>query len=223
MLQNIKDQTDELILQHLYLVDIILRSWWHRPNDNPMMDYDDLYQIGCLALCKAAKNFDPSRHIQFKTFASVSIRHMLLDWQRDMIERQPKISDAPICDDEYLMPDDSNQLKQFEIYDVLTRLRNQYTGTNRKAIDALILRSEGHTNKNIAELFGVKETVLGAWCTRIKKELRKAPEILDLLGKSKGDKNNDYLLYRYRKVSSTEKHRRDDKLYCESQQQKLLA
>lgn len=33
------------------------------------MEYDDLYQAGCLGLVKAAQNFDPSRGLCFSTYA----------------------------------------------------------------------------------------------------------------------------------------------------------
>ena len=43
------------------------------------MEYADLYQTGCLALCEAATSYQPDRNTSFSTYASIVIRSRLYD------------------------------------------------------------------------------------------------------------------------------------------------
>lgn len=43
-------------------------------------DYDDAFQIGCMALMKSAQGFDPSRGWKFSTYAARSIWNSLSRW-----------------------------------------------------------------------------------------------------------------------------------------------
>lgn len=58
------DKTDALITENLGLVHACARRYTGRG-----IEYDDLYQAGCLGLIKAANAFDVNRQVRFSTYA----------------------------------------------------------------------------------------------------------------------------------------------------------
>jgi len=72
-----RQQRDELILSHLYLVRHVLGRLAARLP--PGIDRENLESAGVLGLVEAAAHFDPSRGVQFKTFAYFRIRGAILD------------------------------------------------------------------------------------------------------------------------------------------------
>ena len=55
---------DALVRTHLALVKYVVRRYLNRGRE-----YDDLYQMGCLGLVKAIRNFDTSYDVRFSTYA----------------------------------------------------------------------------------------------------------------------------------------------------------
>lgn len=74
--QNRQD-TNELVLEHLYLVGyVISRLKLHLP---PPFDEEDLHEVGVVGLVAAARTYDPSRDVTFKTYAYLKIRGAIVD------------------------------------------------------------------------------------------------------------------------------------------------
>ena len=48
---------------------------------------DELQSVAYLALVEAAQSFDPSRNVNFATFARLRIQGALLDLRREIVER----------------------------------------------------------------------------------------------------------------------------------------
>lgn len=68
---------DELIVTHLPLVKFLVgRIATQLP---PHLDQDDLMSAAVIGLITAAERFDPSRGVQFKTFAEQRIRGTIID------------------------------------------------------------------------------------------------------------------------------------------------
>jgi len=85
MLYDQRPQTDDIsqtIKDHLYLVDILVgRMVTQVP---AFMNIDDMKSAGMLGLFDAAKRFDASKNIKFKTFAEYRIRGAILDEMRKL-------------------------------------------------------------------------------------------------------------------------------------------
>lgn len=72
----------QIIKDHLYLVDILVgRMVTQVPN---FMTSDDMKSAGMLGLFDAAKRYDSSKNIKFKTFAEYRIRGAILDEMRKL-------------------------------------------------------------------------------------------------------------------------------------------
>ena len=62
------DIRNELVEKYLYMVDILIRKYL-----NKGVEYDDLYQVGAMALVSAVERFDPERGYEFPSFATPTI------------------------------------------------------------------------------------------------------------------------------------------------------
>ena len=67
-----------LVEEHLYMVDILIRKYLGKG-----VDYDDLYQVGALALVQAVERFDPERGYEFSSFATPTILGEIKKYFRD--------------------------------------------------------------------------------------------------------------------------------------------
>lgn len=59
---------NRIVEENLYIVDILIRKYLGKG-----VDYDDLYQVGAIALVSAVERFDPSRGYEFRSFATPTI------------------------------------------------------------------------------------------------------------------------------------------------------
>lgn len=69
---------NEIVEEHLYMVDILIRKYL-----NKGVEYDDLYQVGALALVQAVERFDPDRGFEFSSFATPTILGEIKKYFRD--------------------------------------------------------------------------------------------------------------------------------------------
>lgn len=69
---------NQLVEENLYMVDILIRKYLGKG-----VDYDDLYQVGALALVSAVERFDPTKGFEFKSFATPTILGEIKKYFRD--------------------------------------------------------------------------------------------------------------------------------------------
>ena len=69
---------NQIVEEYLYMVDILIRKYLGKG-----VEYDDLYQVGALALVSAVERFDPSKGFDFKSFATPTILGEIKKYFRD--------------------------------------------------------------------------------------------------------------------------------------------
>ncbi len=74
---NLEDR-NKIVEKYLYLVEILIKKYLNRG-----VEYEDLYQVGALALIMAADRFDPDRGISFSAFATPTILGEIKKYFRD--------------------------------------------------------------------------------------------------------------------------------------------
>ena len=126
------------------------------PKSNCRMEYDDLFQEGCVALCHAAASYHGGT--SFKTYAITVIRNHLIDCCRKQTSWRKYISEQSLDD-----PD----------------TKKHYRGVAKLGIDALVLKAKGFDCKDIAVLYHTSPNNVGAWISRAAKKLRSDPDFLD--------------------------------------------
>ncbi len=73
-----KGKRNCIVDKYLYLAEIISRKFLNRG-----IDYDDIYQIACVALIKAVERFDPGKGVKFVSFATPTILGEIKRFFRD--------------------------------------------------------------------------------------------------------------------------------------------
>ena len=69
---------NQIVESHLYMVDILIKKYLGKG-----VEYDDLYQVGSLALVSAVERFDPDKGFEFSTFATPTILGEIKKYFRD--------------------------------------------------------------------------------------------------------------------------------------------
>ncbi len=73
-----KEKRNALVEKNLYMVDILIRKYLGKG-----VEYDDLYQVGALALVSAVERFDPEKGFEFSSFATPTILGEIKKYFRD--------------------------------------------------------------------------------------------------------------------------------------------
>ena len=69
---------NQLVEKYLYMVDILIRKYIGKG-----VEYDDLYQVGALALVLAVERFEPDKGYEFSSFATPTILGEIKKYFRD--------------------------------------------------------------------------------------------------------------------------------------------
>lgn len=154
--------------------------------------YDDLYQEGCLWLCKAAATFQEDQGVKFETYAFKVIVNGLRTYCRLMCNKQKRQCTLPLHSDEDGQPaldqfplaeDRTDELiDEIDALQLLHAMKSQYTGTVKLGIEAIEWKVKGFTGKEIADMYGVKPNLVGAWISRAASRLKGNPEFMRVLG-----------------------------------------
>ena len=95
MKYKLNAEQQKMVEQHLDLVSIIIRKYISVNEQVRGLEYEDLYQYGCLALCKAAYLYDG--RVKFETFAGTVIRNALLDECRKAMKNYSRSLSYDAC------------------------------------------------------------------------------------------------------------------------------
>lgn len=69
---------NELVNRHLYIAEIVAKKFVNRG-----IDYDDLYQVACIALINAVERFEPNKGYKFTSFATPTLMGEIKRYFRD--------------------------------------------------------------------------------------------------------------------------------------------
>ena len=183
-------EQQELVEANLSVVHWIIVRHIHVNNASYGFEYEDLYQEGCIWLCNAAATYDMTRS-KFTTYAKKVVYNGLIAYCRDMYKRQSRqcylsigeqgellLDGKPLMDES---EDLEERISRLEIVSLLESRRVFYRGVARKGIDALVLKVKGMSISEIAALYGVKPSHVGAWISRSSEKLRHDPVFLNSL------------------------------------------
>lgn len=180
---SLNNQQQRIVEENLGIVKLVI----HKSiivNDNLYgFEYDDLYQEGCIWLCKAALSFDESRGIRFAAFAEKVVTNGLLTYCRLMRGKQKhhilhpaqsKLNEKGCSLEKFLAEDMLDKLlEEQDIFLLLQKCKKQYTGTVRLGIEAIEWKVKGLSGAEIAKMYDVKPNLVGAWISRAAQRLRK--------------------------------------------------
>lgn len=168
MLPLTKEQREK-VEANMGLVGKVIKDCVHTLDKGCIYDYNDLFQIGCIGLCKAAQT-DQSGKGAFSTYAYLLIRNEIytqLEYAtRRGREQATDPAELPCCVE-------NRGLEQTEscaaLMGLLDRAEEAATGVTLKGIQAIRLLADGYSNREIGERFGVPANHVTAWVAKARR------------------------------------------------------
>ncbi|MBR1599441.1 MAG: sigma-70 family RNA polymerase sigma factor [Lachnospiraceae bacterium] len=138
---------------------------------------EDLFQIGCIGLCKAAAT---DKGGCFSTYAYRLIWNEICDalkvnsrkWSNEVaVEMLP----------ESIFHDESDEIESMiMIYSILRESGKHVPPSTRKGINALLLMDDGYSCREIGYRYGASANLITAWISKARKYLRSITELKEL-------------------------------------------
>lgn len=157
------------------LVGKVIKDKVHGLGSNGSFTYDDLFQIGCIGLIKAAAT---DKGGCFSTYAYRLIWNEICN----ALIKATRISKYEICEvpenlawkakEEFL-----DSVETVELQELLKELEKKATGITAKGIQCLKLSAEGMTCKEIGRLMDAKPGTVWAWMSKARTYLQNEPEL----------------------------------------------
>lgn len=167
--------------QNIRLVQKVINDKVHGSYQLGIYTYDDIFQIGCIGLCKAVAT---DRGGTFSTYAYRLIWNEICDALVYATRRQTREipSDlAPLVQDESEM--DTEVLTQrIDVQNALERAKENASPCVVKGIAAMQKMAAGATSREIGDSLGVSAKLVCAWVSKARAYLRSRPDIRALAG-----------------------------------------
>ncbi len=169
---------------HLSVIDKTINLFISADEDICGLGWNDLYQEGAVALCKAAATYDGAS-AQFDTYATTVIRNHLYNCCKAANTRQRKLpsvsldldfsdEDSPPPYREPSTPDGVDELiGQMDAANLLSDCKRRYSGVARLGVEALELKVKGLSGADIARMYHTTPNNVGAWISRAVQKIRK--------------------------------------------------
>lgn len=156
--------------ENMGLVGKVIQDCVHTLDKGCIYDYDDLFQIGCIGLCKAAQTDRPGYKGAFSTYAYLLIRNEIYTQLEYATRRGRELATDPA---ELPCHEEAHDLEQAEscaaLMGMLDHAESAASGVTRKGIQAIRLLANGYSNREIGEQFGVPANHVTAWVSKARK------------------------------------------------------
>ncbi len=137
--------------------------------------YDDLFQIGCVGLCKAAAT---DKGGTFSTYAYRLIWHEICDALIQSTKRYSDEITADVTPYKKVETENGEFLSglRIDLFQALSSARREAPPSTAKGIDAMVMMSQGYTSSEIGERMGASAKLVCAWVSKARKFLKERPE-----------------------------------------------
>ena len=161
--------------ENMGLVHKVISDKVHGSKQWGFYTYDDLFQIGCIGLCKAVAT---DKGGTFSTYAYRLIWNEICD---ALIRSTKRAADEVVADvTPYINADpEAGEFQselRMDLERVLCAARKAAPPSTVKGIDAMILMSQGYTSSEIGEQMGASAKLVCAWISKARKFLRVRPD-----------------------------------------------
>ena len=166
---------------NLGLVGKVIKDKVHNIGQSGFYTYDDLFQIGCIGLSKAAAT---DKGGVFSTYAYRLIWNEICD---ALIYASRRTSNEDISDTIQHAMDETSQSYsdiKVDLYSVIEAVKKTATPSIAMGIDALLLMNDGYTAKDVGVRFGKSANTITALVSKARKLLQTIPELKLLYGES---------------------------------------
>lgn len=165
--------------ENMGLVGKVIEDCVHTLDAGFLYDYDDLYQIGCIGLCKAVQTDRPGHRCAFSTYAYRLIRNEIYNHLEYATRRgreqptDPGELPAIVLEDDCVEQMESSSA----LMALLDRAEAGATGVTAKGFQAIRMLAEGYSSREIGERFHVPAKHVTAWVSKARKVLIRQREL----------------------------------------------
>lgn len=162
--------------ENLGLVHKVINDKVHGPYYLGIYSREDLFQIGCMGLCKAAAT---DKGGNFSTYAYRLIWNQICD---ALIYSTRRMAVETPYDNLPLLPENADEPTTvgYDLEVALNKAEADAPPSTVKGIRALKLMSEGYTCKEIGEMMNAGDKLVCAWISKARKFLRSRSDIAEL-------------------------------------------
>lgn len=174
MLASLTEEQRMKVEENMGLVGQVIQDCVHTLGKGSMYDYNDLFQIGCIGLCKAAQTDRPGYAVAFSTYAYRLIRNEIYTQLEYATRRGREVATDPDEMPCVVLDDETPEQREacLSLLHLLDQAEAGATGVTAKGLQAIRLLIEGYSNREIGERFGVPANHVTAWVTRARKYLK---------------------------------------------------
>lgn len=164
-----------IVEDNMGLVGRVIKDKDHVPTGN--FGYEDLFQIGCIGLCKAAAT---DKGGCFSTYAYRLIWNEICD----ALVRATRQSQYECCLDETIAcsPQECqsvDQVSRTELQLMIQKARKQASGTTARGIECLELSAAGYKSAEIGRIMNASPSAVRMWMTKARRFLQAQPDLQD--------------------------------------------
>ena len=174
---TLTERQQRIVEANMGLVGRVIKDKVHGLGQEGAFTYDDLFQIGCIGLCKAAAT---DKGGCFSTYAYRLIWNQICD---ALIYSTRRMGIETPCDTLPVMPEEIEDIAGigYDVEELLDKAEAAAPPSTAKGIRALRLMAEGYTCKEIGEQYNASDKLVCAWMSKARKFLRNRPDIAALV------------------------------------------
>lgn len=176
-MSRLNEAQQKVVEDNMGLVGKVIRDKVHGLGMSTVYSYEDLFQIGCIGLCKAAAT---DKGGTFSTYAYRLIWNEICD---------ALIKSTRMGNHEVSLEDTAFELRNGiseetgiitgELGELLSRVEERApSAVIRKGVVALKLSAEGYKSPELGRLFHAKPAAVRMWMTKARRFLRDQPELM---------------------------------------------
>ena len=168
-------EQQRMVEANMGLVGKVIKDKVH--SSTGIFTYEDLFQIGCLGLCKAVAT---DRGGCFSTYAYRLIWNEICDaLVRATRQSQHECSLEEAASHAILDVRPLDRISQMELQMVIQRAKERASGTTAKGITCLVLSAAGYQSKEIGRMMNAESSTVRMWMTKARRFMKDQPGFLD--------------------------------------------
>lgn len=178
---TLTERQQRVVEENMGLVGRVIKDKVHGLGQEGAFTYDDLFQIGCIGLCKAAAT---DKGGCFSTYAYRLIWNEICDAlvKTTRINQNETVMEANeiVRGVQEHMPD---PLEACELKQILDSARRSADGVTAKGVQCLMLSAQGYTSSDLANIFSANASAVRMWMTKARRYLKDFPELASYIGR----------------------------------------
>lgn len=156
------------------LVHKVISDKVHGPYQFGIYSKEDLFQIGCIGLCKAVAT---DKGGCFSTYAYRLIWNEICDALACSLRKGNREVAVDVLPETGVFYEKDGRELQIVLQNILEEAKGVVPASTKKGIHAMLLMERGYTSREIGEQMGVKANLVCAWVSKARKYLRGLTEL----------------------------------------------